>query len=391
MKLGILRERAPGETRVAAIPDTVAAYIKLGHAVVGEQAAGMAAGFSDQRYITAGAEIRDAVALLNQCDVVLSVQRPGQEVIDHLRSGTVLIGLLQPFIYPELAVTLAARGVTSVSLDAVPRIARAQSMDALSSQSTVAGYKAVLLAANALPRFFPLLMTAAGVIPPARVLVIGAGVAGLGAIGTARRLGAIVRAYDTRPAVKEQVESLGATFVELTLQQEKREDTAGYATALAADVEAQERALLSEQIRESDIVITTAQVPGQRAPVLVPRSAVEAMLPGSVIVDLAAETGGNCEVSVPGEVTQHHGVTIIALKNIPAMVPLHASQLYAQNVFHLVRHLYSKGELDLDFTDEITRSVCITHAGEVCHPTVQALLREKQAAAAVNGEGAHRD
>lgn len=391
MKLGILRERAPGETRVAAIPDTVAAYIKLGHTAAVEQTAGTAAGFPDHAYIAAGGEITDVGTLLNQCDIMLSVQRPGQEIVELLRPGTVLIGLLQPLLYPELAATLAVRGVTSVSLDAVPRIARAQSMDALSSQSTVAGYKAVLLAANTLPRFFPLLMTAAGVIPPARVLVIGAGVAGLEAIGTARRLGAIVRAYDTRPAVKEQVESLGATFIELALQQEEREDSTGYATALAADVEAQEQALLSEQIRESDVVITTAQVPGRRAPVLVPRSAVDQMLPGSVIVDLAAETGGNCEVSVPGEITQYHGVTIIALKNVPATVPLHASQLYAQNIFHLVRHLYPQGELNLDFSDEITRSVCITHAGEVRHPAVQALLGEKQGASAVSAKGAHHD
>ncbi|MCL4545304.1 MAG: Re/Si-specific NAD(P)(+) transhydrogenase subunit alpha [Chloroflexi bacterium] len=381
MIIGTLREKAEGETRVALIPDTVAALRKAGHTVFVESGAGCAAGHSDDAYAKTGAEVvATAPEISGRCDIIVKVQRPDSAEAAAIHTGATLVGLLQPLQAPELMARLASGGVTCISMDAIPRIARAQSMDALSSMSTVAGYKAVLMAADTLPRFFPLLMTAAGVVAPARVFIIGAGVAGLQAIGTARRLGAVVRAFDTRPVVKEQVESVGAAFVELALPQEERETAGGYAAALAADVETRERALLAEQVRVSDVVITTALVPGHRAPVLIPRAAVEAMAPGSVIVDLAAESGGNCEVTVPGQVVRHGAVTIIGLTNLPATMPAHASQLYAHNVLSLLQHLLHDGSLSFDFNDEITRATCIVHEGKILNEAVRSLVEECGAA-----------
>jgi NAD(P) transhydrogenase subunit alpha len=303
------------------------------------------------------------------------VNRPREDDVRAFRSGTALVGMLQPLVNRDLVDRLSAAGVTAFSLDAVPRITRSQSMDALSSQATVSGYKSVLIAAELLPRFFPMLMTAAGTVPPAKVFVLGAGVAGLQAIATARRLGAVVSAFDTRPVVKEQVKSLGATFVELELDVEEGEDVRGYATELSEAQHVQEQALVERTIADSDVVITTALIPGRPAPVLITADGVCSMRPGSVIVDLAAETGGNCELTTPGEVTLEEGVTIVGTLNLPSTMPLHASQMYARNVTNLLGLVIAGGELKVDFDDEIVADACITHEGRV----VSRLLQEASA------------
>jgi NAD(P) transhydrogenase subunit alpha len=301
--------------------------------------------------------------VFSEADVVVKVRKPSDEEIGLLRDGVVLIGLLEPLTDEERLDQLAERGVVGFAMESIPRITRAQPMDALSSQATVSGYKAVLLAADRLPRFFPMLMTAAGTVAPAKVLVLGAGVAGLQAIATARRLGAVVSAFDVRPVVKEQVESLGATFLELGVSGEETEG--GYARELSEEEQRQQQRELEEKMPEFDVVITTALVPGRPAPKLIPASAVEAMRPGSVIVDLAAEAGGNCELTEPGEDVVREGVSIVGQTDLPSTMPFHASQLYSRNVIALLNHLVSEGNLELDFSDEITAGACVTRREEV--------------------------
>ena len=345
----------PGERRVALVPDAVGRLAEKGHEVLVERGAGAAASFPDDAYAEAGATLVDDAF---EADAVVKVQAPTEEEAARLREGTVLIGLLQPLTDPEGVERLAARGVTAFALESIPRITRAQPMDALSSQATVAGYKAVLLAAEKLPRFFPMLTTAAGTIRPAKVLVLGAGVAGLQAIATARRLGAQVFGFDIRPVVREQVESLGASFLDLGVVGEETEG--GYARELTPEEQQRQQEELEQRLPEFDVVITTALVPGRPAPRLIPASAVEAMRPGSVVVDLAAEAGGNCELTDPGEETVRHGVTIVGWVNLPSTMPDDASRLYARNVTSLLDHLAPEGELRLDFEDEITAGACVT-------------------------------
>jgi H+-translocating NAD(P) transhydrogenase subunit alpha len=368
MRVGVPKETAQGERRVALVPDGVRRLAEQGVDVVVEREAGLAAGFNDAAYEEAGAAVVPDVYA--EADVVCKVQKPSAEEVGRLHEGQTLLGLLQPLTSTELVQGLAEKRVTAFSLDSIPRITRAQPMDALSSQSTVAGYKAVLLAAAHLGKFFPMLTTAAGTIAPARVLVLGAGVAGLQAIATARRLGAVVSAFDVRPVVKEQVESLGASFLELDV--EGAEGVGGYAVALAEDQHAREQELIARHVAESDAVITTALVPGRPAPQLITADAARAMRPGSVVVDVAAEAGGNCELTVPGETIVERGVTIVGETNLAATVPLHASQMYSRNVYTLLDHLIADGELALDFEDEITRETCVTHEGRVLKEPVAA-------------------
>jgi NAD(P) transhydrogenase subunit alpha len=368
MKVGVPKETAADERRVALVPDGVRRLVDAGVEVLVERGAGNEAAFLDSAYEEAGARIVDDV--FADADLVAKVQRPSEEEVGRLRAGQTLIAFLQPLTSPELVRALAERRVTAFSMDSIPRITRAQPMDALSSQSTVSGYKGVLLAAANLGKFFPMLTTAAGTIAPARVLVLGAGVAGLQAIATARRLGAVVSAFDVRPVVKEQVESLGAAFLELDV--EGAEGVGGYAVALAEDQHEREQELIARHVAESDAVITTALIPGQPAPVLITEDAVRAMRPGSVIVDLAAEAGGNCGLTQPGETVVRDGVTIVGETNLPATMPIHASQMYSRNVWTLLDHLISQGELVLDFEDEITRETCVTHDGRVLKEPVAA-------------------
>ena len=361
MLVGVAKETAAGERRVALVPDAVGRLAQSGVEVAVERDAGVQASFANEAYEGEGARIADAV--LGEADLVCKVQKPSDEEIGRLREGATLIGILQPLVNGELVQALAERGVTSFSMDSIPRITRAQPMDALSSQSTVAGYKATLLAASHIGKFFPMLTTAAGTIAPAKVLVLGAGVAGLQAIATARRLGAVVSAFDVRPVVKEQVESLGATFLELDV--EGAEGVGGYAVALSEDQHAREQELIARHAQESDAVITTALIPGRPAPLLLTADAVGGMRPGSVVVDLAAEAGGNCAATEPGHTVVKNGVTIVGDLNIPSTMPIHASQMYSRNVLALLNHLIRDGELVLDFDDEITRETCVTHGGQV--------------------------
>ena len=377
MRIAVPRETAPGERRVALTPDMVARLAKAGHSLTVERSAGERAGFSDTAYETAGATlVADAAALYAEAEAVLKVNRPlhgaanGASEAAMLRPGAVLISFLRPANDAPLLAELAARKVTAFSIELVPRISRAQSMDALSSQATVAGYKAVLLAADALPKFFPMLMTAAGTIRPATVLVIGAGVAGLQAIATAKRLGAVVEAFDTRPAVKEQVQSVGAKFISIELETHDAEDAGGYAKALSASHLEREQALIAKHVASADVVVTTAQVPGRPAPVLITKPMLAAMRPGSVIVDLAAESGGNCAESQPGRTVVVDGVTVMAPLNLPSELAYHASQMYARNVTALLELLAPKGTLNVDMNDEIIRGACVAHDGRVLYPPV---------------------
>ena len=374
MQIGVPREIVEGETRVALTPDVVPSLIRAGHAVMIERGAGERAGFQDEAYVSAAAQLIDDTAkLYTAADMILKIQRPttdssnGRDELALLNEGAVLIGLLQPGGDPEFFSRLAERRITACAMELVPRTTRAQMMDALSSQSTVAGYKAVLIAANALQKFFPMLMTAAGTVRPAKVLVIGAGVAGLQAIATARRIGAVVEAFDTRPVVKEQVKSLGATFVELDVGADTAQDAGGYAKELSDENIALEKTLIHEHAAQADVVITTALVPGRRAPVLITAATVAAMKPGSVIVDLAGEQGGNCELTVPGETVVSNGVKIIAPLHIASDLSFHASQMYAKNVSALVALLAPKGPLELNLDDDIIAAVCMTTGGEVRH------------------------
>jgi H+-translocating NAD(P) transhydrogenase subunit alpha len=370
MRLGVPRETAPGERRVALVPDIVGRLVASGNEVLVEAGAGSAAGFTDAAYAEAGASLVQSTADVYAAGLVCKVQRPFAAELAALRKGIVLVALLQPLVDQELPRELAERGVTAFSMDAIPRITRAQPMDALSSQSTVAGYKGVVVAAATLGKFFPMLTTAAGTIAPAKVLVLGAGVAGLQAIATARRLGAVVSAYDVRPVVKEQVESLGASFLELDV--EGAEGTGGYAVALSEDQHEREQELIARHVGESDAVISTALIPGRPAPVLVTAAAARGMRPGSVIVDLAAEMGGNCELTEPGETIEVDGVTIVGEVNMPSTMPFHASQMYARNVQSFLGLLLRDGELVLDFEDEIVRETCVAHEGRVLKEVVPA-------------------
>ena len=360
MRVAVPRETAPGERRVALVPETVSKLRAAGFEVRIERAAGSEAGFSDDEYAQAGAELVDGAALISGADCVARVARPSAQEIKAMSAGTVLIGFLEPLTDSEGIARLRQQEIVAFAMESIPRITRAQAMDALSSQATVAGYKAVLLAADRVQRLFPMLMTAAGTIAPVRALVIGAGVAGLQAIATARRLGAVVSAFDVRPAVKEQVESLGAAFLDLGVRTE--ETAGGYASELTAEQQAQQQAALAERIPDFDVVITTAALPGRAAPRLIPTSAVERMRAGSVIVDLAAETGGNCEATVPGEVVERGGVTVIGTTNLPSLMAYHSSQLYSRNVSALLQHLAPNGDLLLDWDDEITAGACVTRA-----------------------------
>jgi NAD(P) transhydrogenase subunit alpha len=363
MRVAVPRETAPGERRVALVPETVSKLRAAGFEIRVERGAGAAAGFADDAYADAGAELADASSLVEGADAVVRVAAPSAGEVAALAPGTVVIGFLGPLTDAEGIARLKERGAVAFAMESIPRITRAQSMDALSSQATVAGYKAVVLAADRVPKLFPMLMTAAGTIAPVRALVIGAGVAGLQAIATARRLGAVVSAFDVRPAVKEQVESLGAAFLDLGVRAEETEG--GYATELTPEQQARQQAALEERIPDFDVVVTTAAIPGRPAPKLIPASAVERMRPGSVVVDIAAETGGNCELTRPGEVVEHElagggGVAIVGTTNLPSLMAFHASQLYSRNVAALLQHLAPDGELNLDWDDEITAGACVT-------------------------------
>jgi H+-translocating NAD(P) transhydrogenase subunit alpha len=359
--IGVPRERVRNEQRVALIPESIAELTALGHSVIVESGAGRQAYFDDEAYVRAGAHIEESEdAVYRRADILAKVQPPLFEEIELIPPQSLLISFLDPVRDVAVMNHLAGRGVTAFSFNAVPRITRAQSMDAMSAMSTVAGYKAVLLAADTIGRFFPMLMTAAGTVPPAQVVVIGAGVAGLQALATARRLGARTAACDTRPTVREQIESVGAAFIDMSVSSNDMEAEGGYARALDADVQRRERDAIREHIESADVVISTAQVPGARAPVLIDEAMVRNMRAGSVIVDLAAEAGGNCELTVVGATVSHHDVTIIGAVNLPATLPTHASQMYARTMLSVIKYVTKDGALDLGLDDVILRAACVT-------------------------------
>jgi NAD(P) transhydrogenase subunit alpha len=378
MKVGVPKEILRGETRVALVPASVTALKKAGLDVVVERGAGAAAGFIDSAYEQAGALVASRGDVFSQSDILLQVRAIPAD-LDALRPGQVVIGFADPLGSPDDIRVLSSRGVTAFSMELMPRITRAQSMDALSSMATIAGYKGVLLAAVQLPRMFPMMMTAAGTVSAAKVFIVGAGVAGLQAIATSKRLGAKVEAYDVRPAVKEQVQSLGARFVEMELDTKNAEDKGGYAKAQDESFYQRQREMMLRVVAGTDVVITTALIPGKKAPILVTQEMVEAMAPGSVVVDLAAERGGNCALTKPDEIVVHNGVTIIGPSNPPALVPYHASQMYAKNITTFLSHLLGKegakkAALELDPNDEITRETLLTKDGDVVHGRVRELL-----------------
>ena len=377
MRLGVPKETWPGETRVALIPSGVTTLKKAGLEIVVESGAGAAAGFPDAAYQQAGAEIASRADVFSTSAIIIQVRSVPPDAL--LRAGQTVIGFADPLGSPDAVSVMAQRGVTALSMELMPRITRAQSMDALSSMATIAGYKGVLLAANALPRMFPMLMTAAGTLAAARVFIVGAGVAGLQAIASSRRLGAKVEAYDVRPAVKEQVQSLGARFVEMPLETADAEDKGGYAKAQDEAFYRRQREMMLRVVAGSDVVITTALIPGKKAPILVTEEMVNGMAPGSVIVDLAAERGGNCALTKPDQTVVHNGVTIIGPTNPAASVPYHASQMYSKNITTFLAHLLgkdggAKSSIELDAADEITRETLLTRGGEVVHPRVKEML-----------------
>jgi NAD(P) transhydrogenase subunit alpha len=381
LKVLVAKERAEGETRVAATPDTVKQIIAAGLAVDVERGAGEASFIRDAEFEAAGAKIVDNdKAAWQAADIVLKVRAPAEyaefagDELDGLKKGALLIGFLNPYGAAPRIKQLADRGVNSISMELIPRITRAQKMDALSSQASIAGYKAVLLAAAELPKYFPMLMTAAGTVRPARVVVMGAGVAGLQAIATARRLGAIVEASDVRPAVKEQIESLGARFIDLPELPKDAEDKGGYAKELPPEFLRKQQEIVAKHLVDADVVITTALIPGKPAPKLVPAEVVERMRPGSVIVDLAVEQGGNCPLSEAGRNVRKHGVLIIGHRNLPATLPADASMMYSRNVLALLGDIVKKGELTLDASDEIMRGALLTHGSGVVHPGIAGQL-----------------
>lgn len=384
MIVGIVRETFPDERRVALIPASLPAWTKAGCQVLVERGAGAAAGYPDEAYEAKGARLVDGrEAVLAEAELLLQVRALGANLeagvtdLGLLRAGQVVTGFCDPLSEPAAAQQLAARGVTLFSMELIPRITRAQSMDALSSMATIAGYKAVLLAADALPKMCPMMMTAAGTISPAKALVLGAGVAGLQAIASARRLGAVVEAYDVRPAVKEQVESLGAKFLDLPLETKDAQDQGGYAKEQGEDFLRRQRELLTKALGTTDIVITTAAIPGKKAPILITAEMVRAMPPGSVLVDLAAERGGNCELTRPGQSVVERGVTILGPLNLPGSVPYHASQMYAKNISTLMLSMLKDGRFQPNFDDEVVRETCVARGGEVTHPRVRELLGQK--------------
>ncbi|HEV2582404.1 MAG TPA: Re/Si-specific NAD(P)(+) transhydrogenase subunit alpha [Ktedonobacteraceae bacterium] len=382
MRIGIPKEVQAGETRVALIPSLVPLLIKDRHEVLVEAGAGVGAYFSDTQYLQAGASLVEGVpALYEQVDVIFKVQPPQMHPAAHLpeaemmHEGSAYIGLLSPFTHLEVMETFARRKITAFAMDFVPRLTRAQSMDALSAMATVAGYKAVLLATEHLGKMFPLLMTAAGTITPATVLVLGAGVAGLQAIATAKRLGARVEAFDARPAVREQIQSLGATFIEMELPQDA-ETAGGYAKEQSAEFLKREQEVICARFPRVDVVISTAQVFGKRAPLLITTEMVKSLRPGSVIVDLAAEQGGNCELTQAGQIIKYEGITVVGVTNVPAMLPIDASQLYARNVVNLFRYLYPASGVQPDSADELVKGVCVTRSGAIVHELLQSSIRE---------------
>jgi NAD(P) transhydrogenase subunit alpha len=381
MIVGVVKESFPGERRVALVPGVLPQLMRAGPEVLLEPGAGAAAGFPDEEYTAKGAKIAASRAeVFDTADVVVMVRPPGanpdagQADLDAMRPGQVVIGMCDPLTAHDANKAAADKGITLFSMEMMPRITRAQSMDVLSSMATIAGYKAVILAADHLPQMFPMMMTAAGTISPAKVFIVGAGVAGLQAIATAKKLGGVVHAYDVRPAVKEQVESLGGKFVEMELETGESEDAGGYAKALGEDFYRKQREMMLEVVAASDVVITTAAVPGKKAPILITEEMVDGMHPGAVIVDLAAERGGNCELTKPGEVVNHNGVLILGPLNIPTSIPYHASQMYAKNIVTFLTHLLDEGEMKMDMEDEITVGTMITRDGKVVHPMVLELM-----------------
>ncbi len=376
MRISAPAETAPGETRVALVPRSVTQLVSTGATVAIQAGAGTAAGLPDAAFKEVGAEVvATRAALLKDSDIVIVVRRPDRNFVGELKKGSILIGVLEPAADPDLVRALVEQGVTAFRLEAMPRISRAQDMDVLSSMATLAGYHAAVMAAFRLPRIFPLMMTAAGTITPARALIIGAGVAGLQAIATCRRLGAVVEAFDVRPAVRDQVELLGARFVETGVESETAQDTGGYAKELAADAQERQAKVLAEHVRESDVVITTAQIPNRKAPVLVTAAMVASMRSGSVIVDLAAPGGGNCELTRPDEEVTDHGVLILGPTNLPASIPGQASQLYSHNATRFVNQMLKDGQVHLDFDDEVISQTCITHEGKAMGEQIEALLQ----------------
>jgi NAD(P) transhydrogenase subunit alpha len=376
LRLGILHESAPGETRVALLPESLKTLLAQGISIVIEAGAGINAGASDQAYADAGATVTaDRDSILSGADLLPMVNAPDPADQARLKPGAVVIGFLRPLESAQTLANAIARPTTLFSMELVPRISRAQSMDALSSMATIAGYKAVISAADRLPRLFPMLMTAAGTIPPARVFVIGAGVAGLQAIATARRLGAVVEAYDVRAAAGEQVRSLGAKFLDVDLGGISAEGGGGYAAELSEEALDRGRDLITRTAAHSDVIITTAQVPGRPAPLLIRGAAIEAMRPGSVLVDLAAPAGGNCELTQPGITQTINGVTLLAPLNLPSEVPVHASQLYARNILNFLALIVKKGELVVDLADEVQAGACVSHEGKPVNPRVAKLLQ----------------
>ncbi len=391
-KIGIPQEIAPGERRVAVIPDTVRALVKAGATVLVQAGAGAKAFHADQAYVEAGATVvPDAAALWSQADAILKIQPPmpggpgGKHEAECLREGAVLVCLLNPLSNLEIVKMLVQGRVTAFSMDAVPRSTRAQRMDVLSSMATIAGYKAALIAAEIAPKLFPMFVTAAGTIAPSRVLVVGAGVAGLQAIATVRRLGAVVEGFDIRPAVKEEVESLGATFVGPRLSAEEAQDAQGYAKALSAEKQQEAQELLRARVPQADVIITTARIPGRTAPRLISDADLATMKPGSVILDLAADSGGNCEGSVAGETVVRHGVTIVGPLGLDSMAPVHASQLYSRNLLNFMQLMLKEGALTFDFEDDIVRDTCITHEGTVRHAATRDRLGAAAPAPATTG------
>jgi NAD(P) transhydrogenase subunit alpha len=370
--IGVLRETAAKETRVAVVPEIATKLKALGVRVLLERGAGEAAHFPDAAY--ADAEISDAATILSTADVLLKVQPPELHEVAALKAGAVIVGYMQAYGRPDLVKALQEHRITSFSMELVPRISRAQSMDALSSQAAVSGYKAVLIAANTLEKFLPMLTTAAGTIRPALILVIGAGVAGLQAIATARRLGAVVEAYDVRSATKEQVKSLGAKFIDTGVS---ADGAGGYARELTAEEKLKQQEVLDARIAASDAVISTASVPGRAAPRIISQAAVERMKPGSVVVDIAAEQGGNCELTKPGETVLHNGVKILGPLNLPASLPYHASEMYSRNLFNFLKPALPKGELGIDWQDEVFAGAVLTHDGQIKHEATRKALEDK--------------
>ena len=372
MIAAVCQETAANETRVALTPEGVIKLKSMGLDVMIESGAGVKSSYTDQSYIESGAEVeKDRKKILQSCNLLISVQAPEKETLEYLKPETILISFLWPIQNMELVEYLNEKGITALAMDTIPRISRAQSMDALSSMANIAGYKAALIGANELDKYLPMMMTAAGTIPPAKALVLGAGVAGLQAIATARRLGAVVEAFDIRPAVKEQVESLGAKFVEVPMEEEPTESTGGYAKELSDRNKERQRDVIHQHVKKSDIVITTAQIPGRPAPLLITKSMVDDMSPGSVIVDIAAEQGGNCELTEAGKTVIHQGVKVVGPLNIPGTLAYHASKLYSKNILALLELLIEDGKPNLNFDDEIIINATVTHKGELISPFVK--------------------